>query len=121
MDPAGNVHCSIADWAKFATLTLRGARGDTGLLISPESFRVIQTDMARRNRDPMGWELGARTWAGGAVLIHQEQGAWYAIIYVAPKADAAYLVTANRGDKDAELAAEEVLNAMVSQDLANAE
>jgi Beta-lactamase class C and other penicillin binding proteins len=32
MGPAGTVHCSLADWARFITDTLRGLRGEKALL-----------------------------------------------------------------------------------------
>lgn len=113
MAPAGTVHCSIGDWAKFAVFTLRGARGGKGLLISPESFRVIQSAMMRRDRVPMGWELTARSWAGGVALVHEERGNWYASIWVGPTGNVAYLVAGNRGDDEGELAGNEVLGAMI--------
>jgi hypothetical protein len=69
----------------------------------------------------MGWSLGARSWAGGVLLIHESEGSWYAAIWVAPKGDVAYMVAANRGDTEAQLAANEVLGAMISNDLAEAE
>ena len=121
MAPAGTVHCSIGDWAKFAQFNLRGARAEPGLLISPESFKMIQTDMVRRNRAAMGWSVAARAWAGGALLVHEEEGPWYASIWVCPKANVAYVVATNRGDQDGALAGNEALGAMISRNLADAE
>ena len=39
--PAGTLHCTLADWGKFAALHGRGARGDAGLLLRPETFQQL--------------------------------------------------------------------------------
>jgi len=42
LGPAGRVHCTIQDWARFATDQLRGARGEPALL-KPEFYGMLQT------------------------------------------------------------------------------
>ena len=62
LGPAGTVHVSIPDWAKFALLHLRGDRGEAPLL-EPATFRVLHTPPDRSDY-AAGW--GVATRAGGA-------------------------------------------------------
>jgi CubicO group peptidase (beta-lactamase class C family) len=48
LGPAGTVHCSLRDWAAFARLHLRGARGEKTALLRPESFATLHADPYRR-------------------------------------------------------------------------
>ena len=63
MGPAGTVHCSVPDWAKFAALHLGGEPGKAKLL-KPATFRALHTP-------PPGWDYAGgwivveRSWAGG--------------------------------------------------------
>lgn len=99
--PAGTVHASIADWAAFARLHLRGARGDAGLLINPDSFARLREHPADDDY-ALGWIVTSRPWAaapGGAqglVLTHGGSNTmWYCTVWVAPEIDRAFLVACN--------------------------
>lgn len=45
LGPAGRIHCTIQDWAKFLADQLRGARGQPALL-KPETYRILHTPSA---------------------------------------------------------------------------
>jgi CubicO group peptidase (beta-lactamase class C family) len=96
--PAGTVHASLADWARFVSVHLRGARGeDTGFL-DPATIRRLHTP-AEGQGYAFGWGVGKRPWAGGRVLSHAGSNTrWYCVTWVAPERNFAVLVTANRGD-----------------------
>lgn len=112
--PAGTVHCCVGDWGKFALLHLRGATGEEGLLISPESFEMLHPEMRRGGRLGMGWIPMARPWAGGGALTHDgSNGSWYALIWVAPKANSAYLAATNCGGRMGVQACNEALGKMI--------
>ena len=43
LGPAGTVHCTLRDWARFAQLHLRGARREPTPYLRPESFARLHT------------------------------------------------------------------------------
>ena len=93
--PAGTVHCSLADWAKFATMHLRGENGKEPLLPA-EVFHKLHT--ATDGEYAFGWLVAKRGWAGGATLSHVGSNTmWTADIWLAPKKNAAYLAATNVG------------------------
>ncbi len=100
--PAGRVHCTIADWGKFAQLHLRGARGKSKLL-KPDTFKKLHTPYANNPANyAMGWMATKRPWGRGTVLTHTGSNTmWFAVIWLAPEIDAAYLVICNQGGQPA--------------------
>jgi CubicO group peptidase (beta-lactamase class C family) len=98
--PAGTVHCSIEDWARYARLHLKGARG-TAELLKPESFAKLHSDLHKQDYG-FGWVIAEEAWAGGKVLVHDgSNGRWYAFILIAPERDVAMVVATNAGDEAA--------------------
>ena len=101
--PAGTVHSSLLDWASFASLHLRGAHGEGGLLLRPETFQQLQRPVpgnytAEGRLYAHGWVVAQWARAGGTALGHAGTNTlWYAIIWVAPARDVAFLVAANCG------------------------
>ncbi len=101
--PAGTVHCSIGDWASYATLHLAAARGRARLL-KPETFERLHDD-GYGQEYAFGWIIRSEDWAGGKILAHDgSNGRWYAVILIAPQADIAILVATNAGDETAQRA-----------------
>ena len=95
ISPAGRVHCSIEDWAKFISLQLPGEntildRKILNKLIEPIDFYAA------------GWVVFQETehpWAKGIVLVHGGSNEiWYAAVMVAPAIDRAYVVVTNSCD-----------------------
>ena len=110
--PAGRVHCTLADWARFIADHLRGARGESALL-RPESYTVLHTP-AGADEFALGWGAPQRGWGGGAVLNHAGCNTMnYADVWIAPKKDFAVLVVINQGDDDAGKAADEAASALI--------
>lgn len=105
ISPAGRVHCSLADWAKFITDQLRGARGEKALL-QPATYHVIQT--APPGEDyACGWSVTQRPW-GGTVLTHAGSNTFnYCVVWISPEKDFAVLSVANRGGDEAFKACDE--------------
>lgn len=113
--PAGTAHASIGDWAKYASLHLRGARGEKGLLLEPESFTKLHTDVAGQEY-ALGWAVAEREWAGGPVLMHSgSNGLWYATIWIAPKRNAAFVATSNCGTEAGAKACDDAVAAMIEE------
>jgi len=112
MGPAGTVHCSVPDWAKFAALHLAGDRGRAKLL-KPATFRTLHTPPPGFDYAG-GWMIGDRSWANGRVLTHNGSNqSWFATIWLAPARDFAILVATNQGDQSAQAACEEAVVALV--------
>lgn len=98
--PAGTVHCSINDWAKFAALHVAGARGESGFL-EKETFQKLYTPPEGGNY-ALGWAVAKRSWADGRVLNHAgSNGYWFAVVWIAPKKNLAVLAAANAASPEA--------------------
>jgi CubicO group peptidase (beta-lactamase class C family) len=112
LGPAGTVHCSVPDWAKFAALHLAGERGDSKLL-QPATLKTLHIP-PRSYEYAGGWYVFDRSWAGGAVLNHNGSNtSWFTTIWLAPGRDFAILVATNQGDKQAERACDQAANALI--------
>jgi len=105
--PAGLVHMSIDDWAKFVTLHLRGDLSNphhAAAMLTPETFALLHHAGAPGEYTG-GWFTGTRSWAKGSrpgdtgrVFYHQgDNTRWNSAVYVAPEIDFAVLVICNRG------------------------
>jgi len=117
--PAGTVHCSIRDWAKYITLHLRGAQGEAKRL-KPATFTRLHTPVGDEPpRYAMGWGVARRDWGGGDVLTHAGSNTmWFAVTWVAPRRDFAVLVASNQGGDVAAKACDEAASALIRDWLA---
>lgn len=112
LGPAGRVHCSIADWALFVALHLQGARNETKFL-KPETFKTLHTPPAGQEY-AAGWGLVERPWAGGRALMHAGSNTmWYAVAWLAPERDVAYLAVVNQGGDAAREACDAAVAALI--------
>jgi CubicO group peptidase (beta-lactamase class C family) len=113
LGPAGTVHCSLPDWAKFVTLHLRGAQGQ-GELLKPETFRKLHTPLPENENYAFGWAAVERPWASGAALTHSGSNSlWYATVWVAPQRNFATLVAINQGGDVAAQASNDASGALI--------
>ena len=112
MGPAGRIHCTIQDWARFVQDQLRGAQGKPGLL-KAESYKKLQTQPFNGDY-ALGWLVAQREWGGGKVLNHGGDNTMNrANVWVAPKKDFAILVCANQSGDAAGQATDEAVSAMI--------
>ncbi len=106
LGPAGTVHCSISDWAKFVAETLHGLRGQSTLLAA-ETFKELTTPMPKQHYAG-GWLITERPWAGGLALTHSGSNTrWFCTVWIAPKKNFAALIAMNYGGDLASKAADE--------------
>jgi CubicO group peptidase (beta-lactamase class C family) len=92
--PAGRVHCSIEDFAKFASWHARGPLRDVKLM-SDETYRRLHTP-PDGGEYAMGWVITERPWGGGQVLTHNgSNNMWFAVMWIAPEKQAAYVAATN--------------------------
>lgn len=97
LGPAGTVHGTLADWAKFVADHLRGLRGQAGLL-QPATYRELATAQSGGEYG-LGWVVTRRDWAGGLALNHCGCNTlFFANVWLAPERNFAVLVVANQGE-----------------------
>jgi CubicO group peptidase (beta-lactamase class C family) len=111
--PAGRVHCTVGDWAKYISLHLRRGEGEPRIL-KPAMFDKLHTPLGDDARYALGWLVVPRNWGGGDVLTHTGSNTmWFAVAWLAPKRGFAVLVACNQGGKDAERACDEAAWALI--------
>jgi CubicO group peptidase (beta-lactamase class C family) len=92
--PAGRIHCSVADWAKFISLWLTNEnpildRKYLDKLIEPVGDHFYAG----------GWGVAEHDWAKGITFNHcGSNEIWYASVLVTPKLDRAFVVATNSCD-----------------------
>ena len=106
--PAGTIHCSIADWARYAGAYL--GRGP----FPREAIRDLHQDPYHQNYG-LGWVITKTTWGGSPVLTHTGScGAWAALIWIAPGKDIAFVAASNYGGQVAFAACGEAIDSLVT-------
>jgi CubicO group peptidase (beta-lactamase class C family) len=105
LGPAGTVHASLEDYAKFVRLFLT----DGADRLSPASVAKLSTppDPAEDRGYALGWIVfRSRPWAKGPVLAHEGSNTlWHAVTIVGPKRGVAAIAVSNdeaRGAKAAQ-------------------
>jgi CubicO group peptidase (beta-lactamase class C family) len=112
LGPAGTVHVSLPDWAKFALLHLRGDRGDA-LLLDPDTFRVLHTPPAG-SPYAGGWGIYAQRGDRRRMLTHDGSNTlWYAAIRIATARNVVLLAATNQGGDAAEKAFHEAVEELM--------
>lgn len=115
--PAGTVHMSLPDWAKFAALHATGERAD-GLMKAGTVRRLHTPAMAGYAH---GWGVTERPWAGPEggdrrALTHSGSNTmWYCVAWVSPCKGAAVLVATNVGGDDAVKGCDAAAGALVGK------
>lgn len=98
LGPAGTVHMTLRDWAKFAALHLGVVPTEGDPLLRPETLRALHTPPAGADY-ALGWRVCDRPWAPGPILTHAGSNTmWFCVAWLAPDAKFAVLVTCNRGE-----------------------
>jgi CubicO group peptidase (beta-lactamase class C family) len=112
--PAGTVHCSIGDWAKFASMHLGATFGGKRLL-TDETLEKLHTPIGNQSY-AMGWNVANRPWGGGKVLTHAGSNTMnYAVAWLAPKKGFASLAATNQGAGPAPKACDDVAGALIEK------
>ncbi len=113
LGPAGRVHASLQDWARFLTDQLRGAGGQSGFLQAASYSKLFTTpadgDYA------LGWLTATRDWGGGTVYTHAGCNTMnYAVAWLAPHRGFGVFVCINQGDDEAAKAADAAAGALIA-------
>jgi D-alanyl-D-alanine carboxypeptidase len=107
--PAGTVHMTMGDWARFVGLHSRGDAGNPARLpqlLKAESFdRLHRPAEGPGEKYACGWGVTERPWARGGgsadvgrTLTHAGSNTmWYCVVWIAPEKDFAVLIACNQG------------------------
>ena len=120
MGPAGTVHCSIGDWAKFLIDLLRGGTGQPALLPT-EIYQAMQTPVpCPHDWYGYGWSVCYKPWAGGNALTHAGSNSLnFAVCWLAPEKKFGVLVCSNQGGDTVRKACDDAASAMIKRYLAS--
>jgi CubicO group peptidase (beta-lactamase class C family) len=98
--PAGRAHMSVGDWARFTRALLRAESGRDTPVLASTAWRALTTGHTpTTGSDSYGFGLGVTTrgWGGGRVLSHDGTNTrHYAVTWIAPLRDVAFLVATNQ-------------------------
>lgn len=100
LGPAGTVHASLTDWAKFIQLHLDGSAGDLTLWPSTLSRLHTEWDVSANNMYPnrYGWGWGMWDAGLGIALAHDgSNGSWYCSCQVLPAEGVGFIAVSNIG------------------------
>ncbi len=107
--PAGGVHLTMDDWARFAIDQMKGEHGQ-GKLLKPGSYRFLHTGQGNSIYG-LGWGVRAELdGLKGRFLTHAgSNGFWWARIVLVPDIESGVLIAANAGPDDgADRASDEI-------------
>jgi CubicO group peptidase (beta-lactamase class C family) len=110
LGPAGTVHCSLSDWAKFAVLHMRGDQGKARLL-KADTFQLLHTPPGE-GKYAFGFMVADTPPKGQAFWHGGSNRGWFAVITLYPESGLAVLVATNQGDPKANKAALEATQAL---------
>ncbi|KSB88005.1 hypothetical protein AS593_19030 [Caulobacter vibrioides] len=106
MGPAGTVHMTLADHARFARLFLKDSA-----LLSADSVKRLTTP-AGDAIYALGWlVVPAQPWSRGPLLVHEGSNTmWHEVIMLAPGRGAAIITASNAGPEASKGAATKLLH-----------
>lgn len=115
ISPAGGVHCSMGDLAKYAAFHMAGERGESKLL-KAESFRKLHTVVPDNDDYALGWLVLKRGWANGRALMHNGSNTmFYVVVWMAPDKNSAVIVATNIGKNEAFAGCDEAAGKLIIQ------
>ena len=97
MGPAGIVHMTLEDLARYGLAHVKGMNGQSDYL-NVETFDILHTPVMENYA--MGWgKLGERPWAEGNVTYHNGSNTmWYALVVLVPDQNIVYALASNDGN-----------------------
>ncbi len=117
--PAGTVHCSIGDLARYAAFHASMGATAPGLL-SRTAFEELHT-CAPHELYACGWCVEPREWGGGSVLYHTGSNTmWYCAMWVAPEKNVAFVAATNCDSDLADDGCDQAIKAMLTRVLGTA-
>jgi CubicO group peptidase (beta-lactamase class C family) len=128
LGPAGTVHATLADWAKFVALHLEGCHGDVrvgAITLTRDAFAVLHRPYDGPGQGyALGWVVDRRPWAGGdgTTLWHNGSNTlWYCVTWLGPENRVAMLATTNEASPRAARAVDAAIGLMLERAKPSAE
>jgi CubicO group peptidase (beta-lactamase class C family) len=126
--PAGTVHVSLRDWAKYASFHLAGERGEVST-IPGTSKPLLSVDSVRRLHAPLGdpitpggpryakgWGVRKDARTGETTLMHfGSNGFWMAGLALYDARNLAILVATNQGGEQAQQACNQLMRTLAER------
>lgn len=113
LGPAGTVYCPIADWGKYLSWVIRGAQGIDNMLPAETWEQLLEPE----GDYAAGWGVTSRGWADGPIYTHVGSNTlWWAVTWVAPGNDRAYLVVANAAGDPVPTVADQAIGMLLELD-----
>lgn len=110
--PAGTLHMSLSDWAKFIQLHLQAYNGNPKVL-SKKTLKLLHNPIFGGGY-ALGWAVTSRPWGKGRVLVHNGSNNMnFCVVWMAPKADFAVMIACNAGGPNAAKACDRVAGLMI--------
>ena len=111
LGPAGTVHCTIEDWAKFIAIQLPDGNH---LSLNQTQLKKL---IAPTGSYAGGWIIGKRSWAEGIILTHSGSNTmWHATAWVAPNTDRAFMVVTNSCDNNSNAISDKLIAKLIEID-----
>jgi len=125
--PGGTVYGTLSAWLGLAGAFLELARGESALLPPQCAARLFEPDERGGHAYAAGWGVTTRPWAAasvdggksaGRVLTHSGSNTmWFAVIWVAPEIDRAFVAVCNQGGDAAAQGTDRAVWAMIEREL----
>lgn len=114
LGPAGRVHCSIGDWAKYVQWCLRSEQENSRILTAAMQKRMLA--QASNSEYAGGWNITQRAWAGGRTLTHSGSNTtWFCVAWLAPLKGFGVLAATNVAGADASKACDDLSGALIAR------
>lgn len=117
--PAGTVHTSLQDYARYMIAHINGARGFDGI-VTAQTFSILHAPVD--NGSALGWGVGlSEVWPNQVELAHGgSNNRWYAIVRLIPGLNGGALFITNAGGGNADDAID-VLDDLVAERYINSQ
>lgn len=118
ISPAGAVHCSLGDLAKYAAFHMAGERGESKLL-KAESFKKLHAAVGGDDY-ALGWVVLKRPWAKGRALMHNGSNTMFSVVvWMALEKNCAVIVATNIGADEASAGCDEAVAKLIQKYFGN--
>ena len=109
LGPAGTIHLSVVDWAKFISLWFQGT--DPKIL---DRAHLNELATPGPGQYAAGWYVGNSGWAGGVALGHGGSNTyWRTLLRIAPRRNVAYLAAANSADDETHMLLDSIVERLI--------
>lgn len=112
--PAGTVHCSLGDLAKYVCFHIDG-RANGKLLLKPVTLKTLH-EPTYGGEYALGWFAVPRSWAGGIALNHAGSNTMnYTLIWMGLGSGIGVIVSTNQGGDQAHPACDEAATLIITR------